>query len=143
MNHEWKLGTFKGRSGLPYGGRNAGDYFLCHTTFRLTEMGITDLLNDDIDQKLAELGVYVKQEQLSNWPEAAILAVMDLIYQWGAAGIFNRTSNNDLAAAILKQDWNAASENVPDKDGGARTDDRVELFSKAGLSKTAAPPAAK
>lgn len=145
MNHDWKVGTFVGRPGLPFVGKKAGDFFECHSTFRLTEKGINSLLDEDITVKLAELDKYVKQDQIDQWPDEAILAVLDLIFQWGAKGIFahaktadGKDVNKDLAKAILAQDWATAATNVPVADGGARTKDRINLFKKADAAKTPA-----
>jgi hypothetical protein len=84
-----------------------------------------------------KLLIYVTQDQMSKWPDEAILAVVDLVYQWGAKGIFDNAKglNKDLAKAILAQDWEAAASNVPSADGGARAKDRKELFKKAAVSK--------
>jgi hypothetical protein len=59
MNQLWTVGKFTGRSGLPYAEKSAADFFECHSTFRLTEQGMTSLLHDDITVKLGDLGKYV------------------------------------------------------------------------------------
>jgi GH24 family phage-related lysozyme (muramidase) len=143
MTHKWTTGTFKDRPGIPFGGKKAGDFFECHSTFRLTEKGVDKLLDDDIKAKLSELDTYVKQDQINQWPNEAVLAVVDLIFQWGAKGIFNHAKtadgkevNKELADAIKAQDWATAATKVPAADGGARTKDRINLFTKAAAAKT-------
>jgi len=122
---------------LPAGWKMPIVFFKCFNSYQLAETAIDKLLEDDIANKIKEVKGEDDFEDFDTFPVPAQVAIIDLAFQYGAAGL---ASHETFASAAGKAEWAKAAEACPAGVAQAeRTKFRKDNLKQAGI--LAAPAA--
>lgn len=101
--------------------------------YGLTEDGVDALAFDDVVQKITEVLGETNFKDFDLWPLSVEQSVLDLAFQYGAAGLNGHTK---FSKAIADSDWKVAADNVPGGvSGNERTIWRVKQLRNAASAK--------
>ena len=127
----------QGLEKLAHGWKAPIVYFRCFNSYQLSEAGIDKLLADDIAAKIKEVKGEIPFKNFDTFPVPAQAAVIDLAFQYGAAGL---ATHAKFVAAIKKGDWAQAADACPAGVAQAeRTQFRIDNLMQAAT--LANPPA--
>ena len=114
---------------LPFGWKIPIVYFKCFNSFQLADRAIDQLLEDDIAAKIKEVKGQGTFKDFDKFPVPAQVAVIDLAFQYGAAGLAGKT---DFASAVKNAGWGLAAAACPSGVAQAeRTKFRVDHLKQA------------
>jgi GH24 family phage-related lysozyme (muramidase) len=116
---------------LPFGQRDAGGFFRCYNSYELVEGDIDALFRQDVNDAIKQLKgmhwvrpdpkrrskdykspLYPEFQDFDKFPDAAKMAMVDLAFQLGAAGLANYGAGA-FRKAIGEKNWGKAATLTP------------------------------